>query len=286
MGRVLVTGHRGMVGRAVVPALEEAGFEVVGLDLADGADLADPIAVRARMVGCRFVVHLAALDEAPDERSAIDPRSTGDVSSIIRTNVVGTAGLLAEARAAGVERIAFLSSVDVLGCFMGQGQPAYLPIDDAHPVAPRGSYAWSKLACEELLASYSAATGGATVCLRAPGVFDEATYEFIRSARSRNPSSEWLPFWEYGAFVDVRDVASAAVAVLTVPDLVGHHRVFVNADDISSSSEDGVGLAGRLLPDVPFRRSDRFIGDRWAALVDNVGARKLLDWTPRFRWRP
>jgi UDP-glucose 4-epimerase len=274
-----------MIGRVVDGALQHAGFDVVGLDLIDGDDLLDSHLVGERIRGCRFVVHLAALDEEPEQRGELDPPSTGGTEQILRTNVGGTALLLALAAEAGIERVVFLSSVDVLGCFMGQGRPAYLPIDDRHPLDPQGPYAWSKLAGEELVATFTAVTGAASVCLRAPGVFAESTYAFIRAARDEQPESEWEPFWEYGAFLDVRDLASAIVAALTVPRLSGHYRLLVNADDISSATEDGPTLARRLLPDVPLRPSTRMDQDRFAALLETGPAREVLKWEPTHRWR-
>jgi UDP-glucose 4-epimerase len=65
------------------------------------------------------------------------------------------------------------------------------------------------------------------------------------------PNSEWEPFWEYGAFVDVRDVATAVERTLTVL-LAGHHRALLCASDISATAPS-FDLAARLAPDVPIR---------------------------------
>jgi UDP-glucose 4-epimerase len=124
------------------------------------------------------------------------PASTGGTAQVLRTNVGGTALLLAEAARASVERTVMVSSVDVFGCFVGQGSPEYLPLDDAHPTRPQGAYAWAKLAAEELCETFTRATGAASICLRAPGVFDQNTYEFIKRARTEQPASEWSPIWE------------------------------------------------------------------------------------------
>ena len=282
---MLVTGNAGMVGRVVTRSLEHQGWEVVGLDLSDGMDLLDPATVRARLEGCRFVVHLAALDDEQDHPGPLDPAWTGSTEQVLRTNVGGTALLLAEAARAGVERVVMLSSVDVFGCFMGQGRPDYLPLDDAHPTRPQGSYAWSKLAAEELCETFTRATDVPTVCLRAPGVVDDATYTVITRGRQEHPSSEWSPIWEYGAFIDVDDLADAVLAALLRPALRGHHRLIVNADDISSRSEDGPTLVARLIPGVPLGDLGRFLHHRFAALVDNQGARDVLGWRPRHNWR-
>lgn len=284
--RVLVTGHRGMVGAEVAEQLTIAGFDVVGLDAADGDDVTDAAAVRRLIDGCCYVVHAAALDDEPDAPDPLLTASTGNREQVMRTNVGGTGLLLSEAARAGVTRCVFLSSVDVFGCFMGQGTPAYLPIDDELEVDPHGPYAWSKLAGEELCAAFTRSTGHPTVCLRAPGVINASNSAIIRLAREVNPDSEWSPYWEYGAFIDVRDLAAAVTAALTVAGLVGHHRVVINGDDISSATDDGPTLAARLLPGVGLRRDARFEHDPFAALIDSSGARSLLGWAPRYRWRP
>lgn len=284
--RVLVTGHRGLVGRAVVDALRDAGLIVVGLDLADGDDITDPATVTERIRGCVGVVHLAAVDDEPDQPDPLTPATVGGVDQVLATNVGGTSQLLAASAQVGVNRVVFMSSVDVLGCFMGQGSPRYLPIDDQHPVSPRGPYAWSKLAGEELCAAFTRSTGSPTVCLRPPGVFTADTYAFIRSARDERPEVEWSPIWEYGAFIDVRDLAAAVVAALTGTRLDGHHRLLVCADDISSANDDSLTLAGRLLPDVPVTAPKRFAHQPFAALIDSSPAKTVLGWHPAHPWRP
>ena len=86
---VLVTGHRALVGRAVVDALRDAGLIVVGLDLADGDDITDPATVRERIQGCVGVVHLAAADDEPDKPDPLTPATVGGVDQVMATNVGG-----------------------------------------------------------------------------------------------------------------------------------------------------------------------------------------------------
>lgn len=266
--------------------MEETGLTVVGLDLADHDDITDPDTVRERIRGCSGVVHLAAVDDEPLQADPLTPATTGDTNRVMATNVGGTSQLLAAAAEAGIDRVVFMSSVDVFGCFMGQGTPQYLPIDDRHPVDPHGPYAWSKLAGEELCAAFTRASGTPTVCLRPPGVFTAETYAFIRKARSDRPESEWSPIWEYGAFLDVRDLAGAILSALTVDNLAGHHRLLLCADDISSAVDDSLTLAQRLLTGVPVPAVDRYVEQPFAALLDNSGAHNVLGWRPVHSWRP
>ena len=282
--KVLVTGHRGLVGDAVVRVLAQARVDWIGLDLLEGDDVLDVELVCARATGCDAIVHLAAVEE-DDEFDPVVPTTVTRVSHdhVLATNIEGSRNVLAAARLHGC-RVIYLSSVDVLGCFLGQGQPAYYPIDDQHPTHPIGAYAQSKLEGENLCDQFTRDTGVATVCLRPPGVFDESTYEYITDARASNPEFEWSPIWEYGAFIDVRDLADAVYRALTA-DLTGHHRLLVCAPDISSSHDDSMTLARRLTPDVPIRNPRLYTSQPFAALVDSTPAQELLGWSPRHRWR-
>ncbi len=117
--RILVTGASGFIGSAVTRALVEDGREVVALleQTADmrnleglsvervTGDLRDAATVRDAMDGCRAAFHVAALYRFWARR----PSDFYDI------NVAGTRHVLDAARAAGVERLVFTSTVGTLG---------------------------------------------------------------------------------------------------------------------------------------------------------------------------
>lgn len=271
--RVLVTGSEGLIGRRLVPRLEEEGMRVVRYDLRHGQDVLDVRTLRHATNGCDAVVHLAARVDADDAPA-----------DVLRTNLQGTANVLAAAEASGVRRIVYASSVNALGVFRGEGRPAYLPIDDDHPCRPRSAYGVSKVRSEHLCARSTARTGVPTVCLRPPGVWEEATYTRIAAARAANPESEWAPYWEYGAFLDVRDCAAAFLRALVCED-PGHLRLLLCAPDVSTSGATALELASRLLPDVEVRDRTSFDADPHRALIDTRRARRVLQWAPVHTWR-
>ena len=45
-------------------------------------------------------------------------------------------------------------------------------------------------------------------------VLGPARHARFATARAADPAAEWTPYWEYGCFIDVRDVASAVLAGL------------------------------------------------------------------------
>jgi UDP-glucose 4-epimerase len=270
--RVLVTGDRGAVGVRVAAFLAGCGYEVAGFDLAGGADVLDLAAVSRAARGCAAVVHLAAL--AHD--------SAGSPDRIMAVNVLGTWHVLLAAEAAGAGRVICFSSAQVFGIAEGERLPDYFPVDDAHPRRAMRPYGLSKRLAEDLCEGFTARTGIATVCLRPVAVWDEAQYRRVRDRWRAQPESEWEPFWEYGAFVDVRDVAAAVRRALTVP-LAGHHRALLCAPGIAGTAPS-LELAARLAPHVPVTGPSRYRADPWAALIDCTPATTTLGWQPAHQW--
>ncbi len=157
-GLVLVTGATGFVGAAVARALAGRGVSVrlmhrAGSDLANLAcvpgervvgDLTDPASLGRAVAGCRYVFHVAA-----DYRLFVP-----DPAAMRRINIDGTVALLRAARAAGVERVVYTSSVAALG-LIGDGTPAdeLTPNEAADHVGP---YKRSKYEAEVAVRSLAA----------------------------------------------------------------------------------------------------------------------------------
>lgn len=270
--RVLVTGHRGNVGAPVAAHLTELGYEVAGFDRADGQDLLDPGQVRRAAEGCGAIVHLAGL--AHD--------TAGRPEDIMAVNVLGTWHVLLAAEAAGAGRVIHFSSAQVFGIAEAERRPDYLPVDDAHSRRAMRPYGLSKCLAEDLCAGFTARTGIASVSLRPVWVWDPGQYRRMAERWRAEPASEWTPYWEYGGFVDVRDVALAVELALRVP-LAGHHRALLCAADIAATAPS-LDLAARLAPEVPVRDPARYRAEPWRALFDCSAAEAILGWRPRHRW--
>jgi UDP-glucose 4-epimerase len=270
--RILVTGHRGHVGAPVAADLMRLGHEIVGFDRLDGDDLLDPAAVRRAARGCAAVVHAGAL--AHD--------TAGPPEDIMAVNVLGTWHVLLAAEAAGAGRVVYFSSGQVFGLAEGERQPDYFPVDDAHPRRATRPYGLSKCLAEDLCAGFTARTGIPSVALRPAWVWDQGMYQRIEERWRADPAAEWTPTWEYGQFVDVRDVAGAVRAALSRP-LNGHHRVLLCAAGIAATAP-ALAMAARFAPSVPVRDPGPFADDPWRSLFDCSAAARLLGWRPRYSW--
>jgi nucleoside-diphosphate-sugar epimerase len=270
--RILVTGHRGQVGAVVAAQLAHLGHEVAGFDRVDGGDLLDAAAVRRAADGCAAVVHAGAL--AHD--------TAGTPEDIMAVNVLGTWHVLLAAEAAGASRVVYFSSSQVFGLADGERLPDYFPVDDAHPRRAMRPYGLSKCLAEDLCAAFTVRTGIPTVALRPAWVLDPGMYQRIETQWRADPAAEWTPAWEWGQFVDIRDVAGAVQLALEVP-LAGHHRVLLCAADIAAT-QAALVMAGRFAPSVPVRDRARFERDPRRALFDSAAAARLLRWEPRYTW--
>jgi nucleoside-diphosphate-sugar epimerase len=201
---------------------------------------------------------------------------------IMAVNVLGTWHVLLAAEGAGASRVVYFSSGQVFGLAEGERLPDYFPVDDAHPRRAMRPYGLSKCLAEDLCAGFTARTGIPTVALRPAWVWDRSMYQRIEAQWQADPGSEWTPTWEYGQFVDVRDVADAVQRALDVP-LAGHHRVLLCAADIAATGP-GLVMAGRFASSVPVRDTACFRHDPQRALFDCSAAARILGWEPHHKW--
>lgn len=202
LGRVLLTGAAGGLGRELRPRLKARSkllraSDVAAMDPAGAgeevvqADLADAAAVHKLCEGIDAVVHLGGVStEHPFE-------------TILPANIVGVYNVYEAVRKHGIKRVVFASSNHVTG-FYRQDEV----IDARDPVRPDGYYGLSKAFGENLSRFYFDRYGIETVCLRIGSSFPEP--------RDRRMLATWLSY---------DDLERLVVACLTAP-VVGHTIAF------------------------------------------------------------
>jgi nucleoside-diphosphate-sugar epimerase len=279
LSRIIVTGGSGDLGRYVVADLLDHGHEVLNLDLVNNPrcetkpiDLRDYGAVANALTSAAAVVHLAANPE-PDFDGTTGARRFSH-------NVVTTYNVLWAAAQHGVPRVVWASSETVFGFPFETCEPAYLPVDDDHPLMPQNSYAIGKVVGEEATRRLSDISETTYVALRYSNVlFTDpkvaASYSHIPDYHG-NPEARRFNLWGY---VDARDAAAATRLALTAA-IAGADQITIAAGDtiMDLSNEELVAAA---FPSVPLRRGT----GPHETLLSIDRARKRLGWEPRISWR-
>ncbi len=243
--RVLVTGHRGYLGSVMTAVLQNARFDVVGLDsdLYDGCDfgrMQEPVPafdtdVRdiefTDLLSFDAVVHLAGLPEDGSLRdrpgdpacwSSRSPRSLLD-----EVNHRATIRLAECCKEAGVSRFLFASSCAVYG--RGGGEL----LSESSPAHPQTAWAASKVRCERDLSELADETF-TPVFLRnasAYGVSPRLRVDLeVNDLAAAAAATGYVTLRSQGTahrpLVHVEDIARAFAAVLLAPSEIVRNQVF------------------------------------------------------------
>lgn len=262
--RVLLTGAAGFIGTRVRAALEAEGHEVIAVDaMLDAAhgpdaelpenchrvDVRDPDALAPLLSGVDLVCHQAAVVGAGV--------NAADAPSYAGHNDHGTAVLLAQMFAAGVQRLVLASSMVVYGqggyrcpehgavdplprsradldaglfehrCPLGGEELSWQLVGEDAALRPRSLYAASKAAQEHYALAWAESTGGSVVALRyhnvyGPGMPRDTPYSgvaaiFRSSLEKGQPPRVYEDGGQMRDFVHVDDVAAANVAAVRCP---------------------------------------------------------------------
>jgi nucleoside-diphosphate-sugar epimerase len=220
------------------------------------------------MPGAEAVVHFAAV-----------PRPTFDVPEVVfQTNVMSTYNVLEAASALGVRRVVSASSVSVLGFpfFERPFEPAYVPIDEAHPLLPQDAYALSMRVGEELSAGFARRGRLSVVDLRFSWIHTSETFAEQLRPLWADPAAGAANLWSH---VDTRDVA-AAVRLALEADIDGHEACFIAATD-SFMPIPSPALVSRYYPTTIIREG---FGDH-DSLLNSAKAARLLGFRAMYIWR-
>ena len=259
--KVLVTGNNGYIGTVMVPMLQEAGFEVAGLDsdlfktcvfgnssvtgaISDIAYLKKDIrdVERSDLLGFDAIIHLCALSNDP--LGNLNPEITYQI------NHKASVRLAELAKSAGVERYILSSSCSVYGAAKQE------IVDEESEPKPVTPYAESKVLAERDISKLadsdftptflrSSTAYGLSPMLR----FDLVVNNFIAWSFTKgivllkSDGSAWRPF------VHIRDISRAYIAALHAPRDVVHNQIFnVGKDDQNFRIREVAEIAKQTVP--------------------------------------
>jgi nucleoside-diphosphate-sugar epimerase len=292
--RVLVTGHHGYIGSVLVPMLERAGHDVVGLD----SDIFEPclfgengrevesLQVDVRDVesehfaGFDAVIHLAAV--CNDPVGNLNPQATYDI------NHLASARVAEKAKEAGVERFLFASSCSLYG----KGADDAM-LDERAEFAPVTAYGRSKVLAEQDISkladdSFSptylrnATAYGASPRLRVDVVvnnlvgYAHTTGEVLL----QSDGTPWRPL------VHVQDISNAMLAALHAPRELVHDEAFnVGASAENYRIRELADIVEQVVPGARASFAEGGGPDKRSYQVDCSKITRVLEFEPQWTVR-
>jgi UDP-glucose 4-epimerase len=286
---VLVTGGAGFIGSHIVDLLVEKGCTVSIVDnlstgraenINPGAnfyniDVRDPglkeIIAREKPTA---IIHLAA--QVDVQCSLQEPYTDAEI------NILGSVNLLDACSGCGVGKVIYASTAAVYG------SPAYLPVDERHPVAPQSPYGLSKHTVEHYLRLYREMHGVSFTVLRFANVYgprQDAAGEggvvaiFVDKLAKGVRPAIFGDGEQTRDFIYVKDVAAASVAALRRGDGGTFNVSTGKGLTVNYLYQALKALTGSTME--PVYQPPR-PGDITHSTLSNARACVSLDWRPRY----
>lgn len=289
---VLITGHRGYIGSALLEFLQECLPEnIVGYDIVEGNDITnyDNLLKTLQDHSIKTVIHLAAMssvsacNDSPQEAN--------------RINGYGTMLVLKAMEAAGCHNIIYASTSSVYG------NSPNIPFTEDSPVEPCSLYGSSKLLGEYGIHNHYEKNPGNYVIFRMFNVVGTSGYRHIDTRMSSGydrlfAALESGKLTIYGNdystddgtgerdYVSLRDVCNAYLLAVLAVDRSIRETVNISTGTLTSVQKL-VGVWNECtnkpwfaFPKVVFEYGCRREGDPAKVCGSNDKAKKVLGWKP------
>lgn len=279
--KVLLTGSSGWLGRFLAPQLRAAGHEVVGLDVAPGADTQVIGSVADRGIvdavvgnGIEAILHAGALHK-PD--IARYPKQ-----AFIDTNITGTLNLLEAAARQGHGRFLFTSTTSMMvsdRVRQGAAAAAFWMDETFYDGPPRNIYGATKAAAENLCRVFAAEHKMDIAILRTGRFFPEDDDTDLALSGENMKANEFL-----NRRLSAADAARAHVVALGGIQGQGCETFVLSApppftrDDSAELARDARAVILRHYPDAEdlYARRGWQLPARIARVYDPAKAESLL----------
>jgi UDP-glucose 4-epimerase len=253
--RILLTGSSGWLGRFLAPRLQAKRHQVVGMDVAPGADthvvasVTDAAAVENTFAtyGIEAVVHAGALHKPDIAR--FPARAFVDV------NIAGTLNLLDAAVRARHDRFVFTSTTSLMISHAIREELSHSAVwldEESGPLEPRNIYGATKLAAEVLCRQHHIEHGLNCVVLRTARFFPEED-DTQRDLAGENMKANELLHRR----LTVEDAADLHIAALEQAPRLGFEVLIASAPspftraDLHALKEDAATVVSQRFPEAP-----------------------------------
>ena len=269
-----VTGSNGFIGKHLVHALKSSGIDVLEISRSTSSiDVTDWEQVQTIPVQ-DVVFHLAGITNI--QEAFVEPKN------VYFTNYVGTLNMLEWCRIHDIKKMVYVST-------FVYGVPQYLPVDEAHPIAPNNPYSQSKLMGEELCEAYCRDHGLNVTILRLFNIYGpRQTGNFLIPQILRQLSEGEVVLGDPAPkrdFLYISDVVNALVAA-SESDMDGCNVYNVGSGKSYSAGEVADTLVDIYLKQTRKSASIKYTYDkRKSEIADTIAnidrAKKDLQWIPQ-----
>tara|TARA_R110000824_G_scaffold28264_11_gene95223 strand:- start:4490 stop:5323 length:834 start_codon:yes stop_codon:yes gene_type:complete len=245
MTNILVTGHKGYIGKHLYRELKRLFHEVDGIDLKDGKDIIHCLPKKSY----DYVFHLAALPSVP--------YSIESPSYTLRNNVLGTSVLLEWAKNHEVKCVIFSSSAAVIGDKDG----------------PKSPYGLHKLMCEMECKLYSKLYSLNTVSLRYFNVYSE---DQVYGGPYSSVISAWMEMSRRGNSLKIYGEGDQTRDMIYIKDVIGANifcmRAHKSGNRLWKGESLNVGTGIGVSINYIKKNVDKHISDlKWSYMPPRVG---------------